>query len=122
MSSNPPLPPRPEVVDELPDDENFIADEYQPFVQFLAYVRSSRITVAGEVQITLAVPYEWKYNAMPLTDLRGVVFVVDVARPIPPGEKPNADSEGDSGETAGLVSGPTLSLVRDSDPFAGDSD
>lgn len=112
------MPNPPESHDELPPDETFIADDYHHFARFLAYVRSSRITVAGEVQITLAVPYEYKYHAMPMTDLRGVVFLVDVAKPMKPGER--GEVEEDAGDS-GLGTVPTLSIVR-TDPFDGSND
>lgn len=50
-------------------------------LQFQAYVKSARINVHGEVHIQIAVPYEDKYAAMPLTDIRGVMFVMGIYEP-----------------------------------------
>lgn len=36
----------------------------------------------GEVHIQIAVPYEDKYAALPLTDIRGVMFVLGVFEPV----------------------------------------
>lgn len=47
-------------------------------LQFKAYVKSGRLNVAGEIVLQIAIPYEDKYRALPLTDIRGVMFVVDV--------------------------------------------
>ncbi len=73
-----------EPVDDLPLDEetSLITNQYIQFAEFLAYVRDSRIAVAGELHITLAIPYEHKYDAMPLTDMRGVMFIMQAHRPM----------------------------------------
>lgn len=48
---------------------------------FPAYVRIGRISPKGEFVITLAVPFENKYQAMAMTDYQGVMFDVEVRRP-----------------------------------------
>lgn len=72
-----------EVVDDLPaDDETLLASgEYDLVAEFDAYVKSSRISIAGELLIGIAVPYEWKYEAMPVTDIRGYTFRMVVLGP-----------------------------------------
>lgn len=78
-----PVKPGEEVVlDELPDDAPESELQYELLTQFLAYVRSSRITVGGEVEITLGIPFEFKYDALPLTDLRGLNFSVTIHQPV----------------------------------------
>lgn len=76
-----------EVVDNLPsDDETLLASgEYDLVAEFDAYIKGSRITVAGELQLTVAIPYEWKYEAMPVTDIRGITFRMVVLGPKRPG-------------------------------------
>lgn len=54
----------------------------EQLLQFQAYVKSARINVHGEVHIQIAVPYEDKYAALPLTDIRGVMFVLGVYQPV----------------------------------------
>lgn len=54
----------------------------EQLLQFQAYVKSARINVHGEVHIQIAVPYEDKYAALPLTDIRGVMFVLGVFQPV----------------------------------------
>lgn len=69
---------------ELPLDPetSLVTNQYVQFAEFLAYVRDSRISVGGELHITIAVPYEHKYDAMPLTDARGVMFIMQCHRPM----------------------------------------
>lgn len=73
-----------EVVDDLPIDEEtaLITNEFIQFAEFLAFIKEARISVQGELHITLAVPYEHKYDAMPLTDMRGVMFIMQCHRPM----------------------------------------
>lgn len=73
-----------EVVDDLPTDEetSLVNHEFTLFAEFLAYVKEARISVAGELNITLAVPFEHKYDAMPLTDIRGIMFIMQCHRPM----------------------------------------
>lgn len=59
-----------DIFDELPHGPRLL--------QFNAYVKSGRVNVAGEIVLSIAIPYEHKYRALPLTDIRGVVFVMDV--------------------------------------------
>lgn len=54
----------------------------EQLLQFQAYVKSARINVHGEVHIQIAVPYEDKYAALPLTDIRGVMFVMGIYQPV----------------------------------------
>lgn len=49
--------------------------------RFQSYVKTSKINTGGEVEITLAVPLEDKYRALPVTDIRGLIMVVDVHAP-----------------------------------------
>lgn len=74
--------------DELPIDPetSLVTNQYVQFAEFLAYVRDSRISVGGELHITIAVPYEHKYDAMPLTDARGITFIMQCHRPMTQGE------------------------------------
>lgn len=51
-------------------------------LQFQAYVKSARINVHGEIHLQIAVPYEDKYAALPLTDIRGVMFTIGVFEPV----------------------------------------
>lgn len=76
------------VVEDLPLDAetSLVTNQYIQFAEFLAYVRDSRISVGGELHITLAIPYEHKYDAMPLTDARGVTFIMQCHRPMTQGE------------------------------------
>lgn len=76
-------------IDVLPQDEeqSLVTGEYTKFTEFLAYVRTSRIDTAGELHITIAIPYEHKYDAMPLTDMRGVMFIMQAHRPMTEREK-----------------------------------
>lgn len=71
-------------VDDLPLDEEtaLVTNQHILFAEFLAYIRDSRITVGGEIHITIAVPYEHKYDALPLTDMRGVMFIMQCHRPM----------------------------------------
>lgn len=76
-----------EAADELPEDDvdaksDIIPDNYALAAVFSAGVRRSSINPAGDVTITLAIPYEYKYDAMPITDMRGVLFKVAVFRPM----------------------------------------
>lgn len=69
-----------ESLDELPPE---LQKDYELQAQFKAYVRESRIAIGtGDMMITLGIPYEDKYNALPMTDLRGVTFLIGVYRPI----------------------------------------
>jgi hypothetical protein len=54
----------------------------EQLLQFMAYVKSARINVHGEVHIQIAVPYEDKYAALPLTDIRGVTFIMGIFQPV----------------------------------------
>lgn len=76
-------------VEDLPLDEetSLITNQFIQFAEFLAYVRDSRISVGGELHITLAIPYEHKYDAMPLTDMRGVMFIMQAHRPMTESER-----------------------------------
>jgi hypothetical protein len=68
-----------EGLDTLPEEDN---PEYELTAQFRGYIRQSRISVGhGDMLITIGVPFEDKYLAMPVTDLRGVVFMIGVYRP-----------------------------------------
>lgn len=82
-----PIPIRGEVVLELPDDDEtiFKRGEYEPLADFLAFVESARILSSGELKLSLGIPYEFKYDAMQLTDMRGVMFHVVVEAPKRPG-------------------------------------
>lgn len=78
-----------EVIENLPLDEEtaLVTDQFVLFAEFLAYIRDSRITVGGELHLTIAIPYEHKYDAMPLTDMRGVTFIMQCHRPMREGEQ-----------------------------------
>lgn len=51
------------------------AGEFRP-VHFQAFVKVARIIPGGETEITLVVPREQKYQAIPLTDADG--FMVQI--------------------------------------------
>lgn len=91
-----PTPVKVEVVDELPAEPD--EPEYALLCQFLAYMRSSRIAVGGELEITLAIPFEFKYDAMPLTDLRGLNFHVAIYRPVEVSRTPVSEAMGEEGD------------------------
>ena len=57
--------------------------------RFRAYVRGARIANNGECLVTLGIDPEDKYAFMPLTDIRAMMFVVEIHDP-----QPLADSEG----------------------------
>lgn len=75
------LPPEPE---DLTIDTVLGSGDYVPLASFFAYVKQSRIATGGELTITLGIPFEFKYEAMPLTDIRGVTLVVQVHQPVKP--------------------------------------
>lgn len=58
-------------------------DEHKGLLQarFRGFVKQSRIVTAGEVNITIAVPFEGKYDALPITDLRAMLFTFEVYAP-----------------------------------------
>lgn len=56
-------------------------DKGERLAQFKAYVRGGKINQHGEFVFTVAVPYEDKYRAMPITDIRGTMFVMEVWSP-----------------------------------------
>lgn len=91
------------VVEDLPLDEetSLITNQYVQFAEFLAYVRDSRISVGGELHITIAIPYEHKYDAMPLTDSRGIMFIMQCHRPMTQGEIEYRANGEDKFETVG---------------------
>lgn len=51
--------------------------------RFRAYVRGTRIANNGEVILTLGVDPEHKWAALPLTDVRSMMFVVEIFDPQP---------------------------------------
>jgi hypothetical protein len=69
-------------VTQLPEDEPPAEVSYELFAQFLAYVKTSKITPGGEVELTFGIPLEDKYKALPVTDLQGVSFYVGVYEPV----------------------------------------
>lgn len=73
------LPPEPE---DMTIESLLESGDYTILSQFLAYVKQSRIATSGEFTITLGVAPEFKYNAMPMTDIRGVQLVITVHRPM----------------------------------------
>lgn len=84
-----------EAIDNLPPtemEEWIKTGEYEEFAEFQAYVRGSKISPTGELMLTIGVPYEFKYEAMALTDLRGTVFILRAYRPRRPGERTNTDT------------------------------
>lgn len=94
-----------EPLDELPvDGDQFNPDgkepslldggEYRELAEFLAFIQSSRIDAKGQLVLTVGVPYEYKYEAMPLTDLRGLVFVLKAYQPV---KKPGVAKNGNGG-------------------------
>lgn len=73
-------------LDDLPDDYEEelppLVPEYELVSEFKATVRGSRITVGeGDLLITFSVPFEDKYKALPVTDVRGLTFMVGVYAP-----------------------------------------
>lgn len=91
-------------IDELPvDGDQFQPDhepsllesgEYRELAEFLAFIQSSRIDAKGQLVLTVGVPYEYKYEAMPLTDLRGLVFVLKAYQPV---KKPGVAAKNGNG-------------------------
>lgn len=79
--------PRPMAItihDELPpeDEPVVIVRDYQPCAEFLAYVKETKILSSGELVIALGIPFEYKYDALAITDERGVMFKVICEKPI----------------------------------------
>lgn len=70
-----------------PDAIGGVAGKGELQARFQAYVKQTRIVTAGEVSITLSVPYEQKYLAFPITDLRAMLWTVEVYAP--PGITPD---------------------------------
>lgn len=50
---------------------------------FRAYVRGCRVANTGELLLTLGVDPEHKWAALPLTDIRAMMFVVEIYDPKP---------------------------------------
>lgn len=73
-----------ETLDVLPADESpeIIDGAYIKYAQFKASIRGFAITVGGAVILRLEVPYEWKYESMPLSDVRGIEFMVTCHKPL----------------------------------------
>lgn len=67
----------------LPTEGESLLDtgDFVFLAEFMAFIRGSKIMNNGDLIITVGVPYEYKYEAMPLTDLRGLVFVLQAHRP-----------------------------------------
>jgi len=66
-------------VDQIPPGPGEV--EFEELTRFNAYVKTSRIDTRGELVITLGIPYEDKYEAMPITDLRGIQFLMIACQP-----------------------------------------
>jgi hypothetical protein len=62
-----------------PPDEEVIPEH---IASFRATIKRTQILPRGEMNITLAVPFDEKYRAMPITDYVGIQFEVNVNRPI----------------------------------------
>lgn len=77
---------------DLPDDDDS-ATKFRVLAVFRASIRQSRIQVSGDLSLTFSVPYEWKYEALPVTDIRGVQFLIQVLEPVMGGE-----DNGDGGQ------------------------
>lgn len=91
------------VVDgDLPEDEDSIlTDDYDVAATFRAYIAGSRILQGGDVQLNVRVPYEDKYEALPITDLRGITFVMVVFRPLRRDEVKNGQGTGGGSDVEG---------------------
>lgn len=51
--------------------------------RFRSYVRGCRVANNGELIVTLGVDPEHKWAALPLTDIRAMMFVVEIYDPLP---------------------------------------
>lgn len=112
-----------QVIDELPDDEDTVLEdgEWEFLAMFDAYIGGSQIFQGGELQLRVRVPYEHKYKAMPLTDMRGITFKMFVYRPVPKGERNGQGNKSGGGSYANGATGNGDGQFLD-DPFALSSD
>lgn len=61
-----------------PDDSS----TYVKHAEFRASVKGSRVLANGHMLVTLQVPMEDKYLALPLTDILGILLVFSAYRPV----------------------------------------
>ena len=70
--------------EELPDEEELLAEPqtlWKKVAEFRGAVAGGHVNNQGEVSITIKVPREDKYLAMPVTDIAGVLMVFSVYKP-----------------------------------------
>lgn len=67
-----------EYTDVEPDDSS----TYVKHAEFRASVKGSRVLANGHMLVTLQVPMEDKYLAMPMTDILGILLVISAYRPV----------------------------------------
>ena len=75
LDSLPPLPGRPEVNEDIPKGKRQLT--------FRAHVSGAKYARDGSFVLTLGIPYEDKYRAIPITDMRATLVVVEVYSPAP---------------------------------------
>lgn len=75
--------PQPLDDNELPSnaDADTPRTVWEKVTEFRGSIVGSRINNSGEVTLTIAVPYEDKYIALPVTDTRGILMVFSVYKP-----------------------------------------
>lgn len=72
-------------VDELPGDDDDVIEpqtEWQKKAEFRAAIGGAHFNNSGEFVLTLKVPPEDKYLAIPLTDVRNVLMVFSAYEPL----------------------------------------
>ena len=91
-----------EEVDLLPEDESSVDDvqvEWVKKAEFRASVTGAHISKDGELTLSIKVPHEDKYLALPLTDVRSILMVFSAYEPTQVDERGDLDAvwKGDNG-------------------------
>jgi hypothetical protein len=77
---HPAIPISGDPIDDLPPE---LEADYELMAQFRGYIRQARVAIGhGDLMLTIGVPFEDKYKAMGVTDLRGTTFLIGVYKPI----------------------------------------
>jgi hypothetical protein len=87
--------PLSEVLDDIEDDPDIDEQRivWEKVTEFRAAVSHGTVDREGQLSLTLKVPYEDKYLALPVTDIRGVLMVFGVFKPMQT-DNSNLDDEG----------------------------